>query len=165
MNKIIYTIAGLIVLVAVFFVGQSASNNASVQGVSSVGATNSTAKLASITIAPLTIAATSTSILNADATDRAVTSAFAFCTGVTNQPAVNTWTLQAATSSTLVVTPPTSNYAMNLTVATTTTVVLASSTAISNDIFRIWPSGTYMIFASNATNTAACTIGLHYLSL
>lgn len=143
-----------------------------VQGSNAVGTTFNTAKVAAINIAPATAAATSSSILNTDTTDRIIMDSFAACTGFGTSNTAYTGTglasllIRMATTSTSAPANLTNtNYAANLTIATTTAVgYTASSTeGILTGYSRIWPTGTYLTIQPNATNTAACTVGVHYL--
>lgn len=139
---------------------------------SPVGSTFNTAKIAAINFAPTTGSATSTSILNTDASDRYVIDGFAFCTGVgSSQVAytgtgLNALTLKAATTTTNAPAGVSNtNNALALTIATSSNVTSNASTTVATNAFAgVWGSGTYMTFFTNATNTAACNIGVHYLA-
>ncbi len=165
MNKTYIALSIVVALIIGVVVGYTfTSPGVKVQGISSPGVTNSSRRIYSIAVAPLT--ATTTAVLNTDGSDRAVTEGFAFCTTVAAQPAVNTWQLQAATSSTAANSVSgLSNFAVNLSIATTSTTVYTASTTFGNDIYRVWPANTYLVFGFNATNTASCTIGVSYLSI
>lgn len=141
------------------------------------GATNNpvatvynTAKVAQINFSP-TLAATSTSILNSDATDRIVTDSFGDCNTVaTSKTAYDgtglaVLTFSAATTSTSApATVTNANVVMSNTIATSTPDRYFASTTIGVlDYGRVWATGTYMTFWSNATNTAVCTVGVHYV--
>ncbi len=138
---------------------------ASVQGVSSSGSSFSTRKTASVTISPSSLSATSTAILNTDATDRLVTDGFAACTSVASQPAVSTWILQAATTSAATGAFTNTSYALNISIATTSAIAYTASSSYGFDAYRYWATGTYMTFMFNASNTAACTVGVNYVPL
>lgn len=142
---------------------------------SSAGATFSTAKVAAVVMAPNTQAATSSSIVNTDGSGRWVTDAFAYCSGdstaFTNITGggLAALTLQAATTSTsgagLL---GNTNYAANMTLATSSTYAANSTTTPTGSPdakFYYWGSGVDMTFLFNATTTAtaACTVGVHYL--
>lgn len=174
-NKIIYGVIGVVVLAGAFFIGKSFSTTTVIGGaVSLVGVSNNSGRLASVTMAPLTAAATTTSILNSGGTDRAITSSFAYCTGVGTSNTFITGAglaalqLQMATTSTggggLL---GNTNYASNLTVATSSawSYVASTTEATPNYMGRLWPANSYLSIAFNATNTAACTVGVNYLSL
>lgn len=138
---------------------------------SAVGTTFVTAKVAQINFSPATGTATSTSVYNSDDSDRIVTDAFVSCntlgTSYTAYTGTGLASLQffAATTSAsapAIVTNP--NFAMNVVVATSTPT--DAFTATSTYTFvpgRRWKTATYMTFFSNATNTAACTVGVHYV--
>ncbi len=172
MNKttqIVIAIVAVIALVGSYFYPQNTNTTIDrVTAVSTAGVTNSTAKIATIVISPVSTSATSSYIYNADGTDREIESLFAACTGLntdTDQRDTS-FTLSAATTS---VTGKGLNGNANkssVTVATSTTYGYAidtSSTFVAVD--RIWASGTYLALNWAATTTAACTSGVHYLSL
>lgn len=137
---------------------------------SAVGTTFSTAKVAQINFSP-TNNATSTSLLNTDSYDRIVTDSFGFCNTVgTSLTAVTgdglkELTFNAATTTTSAPNTVTNvNYVMQNIVATSSTNMYFSSTTIAVNAYgRVWASGSYMTFWSNATNTAVCTVGVHYI--
>lgn len=169
-------IAGIIVVLAIIgaYVYPKSTTTTVVRGVSGTAVTNSSARIATITMAPLLDAGTSTTILNTDGTDRAITSSVAYCTSVGTS---RTYLTGATGLSNLIVNMSTSssasgnagsntNYASSLTIATTSvTAYTASSTEGATIYGRIWPTGTYLALTFNATNTAACTVGVYYLSL
>lgn len=139
------------------------------------GATFSNAKVAAININPQGITSTSTSLLNTDANDRIVTDAFVTCSGLgtmfgSDAAGVAAFQWYMGTSS---VAAPTATLAArtllagNFTVATSTTDgYTATSTYTGTAVFgRRWNAGTYMVFQTNATSSAAqCQAGVHYLS-
>ena len=146
-------------------------------GASAVGATFTTAKEAAITWT-LSNGATTTSILNTDASDRYIKAAQAMCTGVgTSYTAVTgaglaSLTITAATTSAAA---PASITNVNTFLTSQTLATSSASSYFSTstpqlgggspftDYTRIWASGSYITFASNATSTATCTIGVTYL--
>lgn len=138
---------------------------------STSGVTNNSAKIASITMA--LSSATSSSILNTDATDRIVESGFYSCDNLTTVLAPYTGggfaalsfeaaTTSAAASSATAVTN--ANAAFKSTVATSSSFGFVASSTYAAAFPRVWATGSYMTFWSNATTTASCTIGLHYIS-
>jgi len=145
-----------------------------VQGVSPAGSTGSTQKLYTIDVAPAT--ATSTFLFNTDGTDRAVTDVLAYCTsvgtsktGFTGTGLAN-WNVTAATTSVNtvpVLSAVNTNYLTNTNISTSSawSYFSSSTMATANDMTRVWPTGTYLMFSFNATNTAACTIGVRTVSL
>lgn len=177
MNKIIYTVVGILVLVGVFFLGKSLGTVNLTAGASATGSTFSTAKEAAITWT-LSNSATTTSILNTDANDRYIKTAQAMCTGVGTSftaftgAALSALTITAATTSTAAPATITNvnTFLTNQTLATTSpnsyfstsTPELGGGSPFA-DYARIWAAGSYITFASNATNTATCTIGVTYL--
>lgn len=167
----------LIVLVSAlvgFGLGSFLSKDGSVLSSISTSSTTTfnSAKLAEIGFSPATGSATSTSILNTDSTDRIVVDAFAYCDTVgTSRTAYSGGGLAAllftaATSSTAApVTNSNANYTMYNIVSTSTANFFVSSTTIGVASYgRVWAPGTYMSFFSNATNTAACVVGVSYLA-
>lgn len=170
-----------------------AGNELSANAGSPAGSTFTSAKVAQINLSP-TNGATSTSVLNSDSSDRFVTDNFIGCTGATTTYAAVTgsaltnlgWIIKAATTSTSApAVVSNTNLVMNDAIATGTVaagvasdyggIVLVASTSIAtsspfvnnaaaaSQIFR-WAAGSYLTFFSNATNTAACTVGVHYLA-
>lgn len=142
--------------------------------VSAVNTVANTAKLATINMVPSTASATTTSILNPDSSDREISSSVVSCTGVgTSQtPLTGTGlaalTVQMSTSSTASINATgNTNYAANLIVSTSSSYSFQSSTTepVSSSVSRLWPAGTYLNISFNATNTAICTVGVHYLAL
>lgn len=176
MNKIFIGVGAVVCLIIGLGIGYKLYSNPInlAQGVSTVGATNNTAKLATITMAPLTAGATTTSLFNGDGTDREVTSSVIACTSVgtsqtfTTGSGLASWTLQAATTSVSGLgLNGNTNYAANLTLATSSAWYYQASTTETVPIYvgRVWPTQTYLSFGFNATNTAACTVGVHYINL
>lgn len=138
---------------------------------SAVGTTQNTARVASITVSPSTVAATSTSLYNSGS-DRLIRDSFVACTGVGTSMTYLTgtglasWTLQMSTSSSVIDAKTNTNYASNITIGTSSPwSYVSSSTEGVLTSSRFWPSGTYLNITFNATNTAACTVGASYLSL
>lgn len=140
---------------------------------STAGATNNDAKRVSIAMAPISAAATSTSILNSDATDRIVIDAGVTCTGLTNMFGSDSaglvnyrWT--AGTSSVAAPTASVINAtlaAMNVTVATTTPDGFTATSTYTNPYARRWNAGSYMVFQTTGTSSAAaCTPYLSYVA-
>lgn len=143
---------------------------------SSAGVTNSTAKLFSVTMSPSVASATTTSLLNSDSTDRMITGNILGCTGVGNSQAYLTgaglltggWALQFSTSTVgSTGLQGNLNYAGNISIATSSAwLQQASSTlGVLGAVGLVWPASTYLNFTFNATNTAACTIGVSAISL
>ncbi len=145
----------------------------SVQGISSSGVTNTTAKLYTITVAPSTDSATTSSLFNNDGTDRMVIQSVAGCTGVGTSQTYLTGTglasfkFQMSTSSISVDAKSNTNYASNIVVATSSAWAETASTTLGaiGAVSLVWPTQTYLNITSNATNTAACTVGVSTISL
>lgn len=167
-------ILGLVILGGVLWAGITYPQFPLSFGSSTVGSTFNTAKFAgvAISLASPGTNATSTSILNTDTNDRYVSAYKIGCENVgTSQTAYTGTGLAALLFS--VGTTTTANpvsfssfaaVATNQTVATgTSNFLMASSTlATGTKNAAIWPTGTYMTFYFNATNTAACTVGVDY---
>lgn len=177
MNKTSLVIGAVVALLIGFAVGtvlSPAEVAVAPQGVSSVGSSNFTARLASITMAPSTASATTTSILNNGGTDRAIESAFISCNTVgtsqtfTTGAGLSAWNLKIATTSVASTgLQGNTNYAADMSISTSTADAYSatSTNPAPNPVSRIWPVNTYLTFLFNATNTAACTVGAHYLVL
>lgn len=141
---------------------------------SAVGSTFSTAKVAAVNMAPLTGTASTTSLLNTDGSARWVKSVDTFCTGVgTSQTfltgaGLSGWTVQAATTSVPNLgLQGNTNLAGNVSIGTSTpfeqsaSSTITSTNSVNTDLYY-WAPNTYMTFAFNATNTAACTVSVSY---
>lgn len=179
MNKFSLTILLIVVLAVGIIGGHSFWPQVRLStAVSPAGSSNSTAKIASISIAPLTAAATSTSILNTDGTDRGVTSVDVLCTGLGTSNPFTTGNTGGATIAGLVLQTGTTSVAnqglqantslySSTTIATSTTYgyVSTSTEGVIQTVSRIWPTNTYLTFQFNATSTGACTAAAKYLSL
>lgn len=173
MKKYIFPV--VIALLVGFAVGYVVFNKANiVRGVSSDGVTNSTSKIATITLSPATASATTTSLYNGDGTDRVITSSMVSCTSVGTSKtyltgaALASFTLQMSTSTSATGNAMSNtNYAANLTISTSSpwTYTSSSTDPVLGSMSRIWPTNTYLNPTFNATNTAVCTLGVHYLSL
>ncbi len=138
---------------------------------SPVGTVFNTAKTSAIAFSMAN--STSTSILNTDAFMRLVKASDIACTGVGSSKTafvgtgLATLTMLIGTSSTATPTPfsPAAEVG-NITISTSTTDFLnaSSTTQTATSTYPIeWPTGTYMTFVTNATNTAVCTVGTDYL--
>lgn len=145
------------------------------QGTSPVGTTFNSAKIAEIVWSLSAITGTSTSILNTDSNDRIVESVIYDCNtvGSSNTAYVGgglaALLFKIATTSTSApaTLPTTAQFVLATQVSTSSTdLYVASSTPgttgerVPN---RIWASGSYLTFYSNATNTAQCVIAAKYL--
>jgi len=147
---------------------------------SPVGTTFNTSKFAGVNVNLANPGAngTSTTILNSDASDRYITSIETGCEGVgTSKTAYTGVGLSALTLS--VATTSTANIATNgnanvvgggtITMGTSTSqfAISTSTNAGANGNpapYFIWGAGTYLDFTFNATNTAACTVGVKYIA-
>jgi len=143
---------------------------------SAIATTFGTAKVAQVNINPATGSATSSSILNTDATDRYITSSYVACNTVGTSLTAYTgagltsagWLWRMATTATAItgaLTDSNTNYAANASLATSTVVDFVSTTTegVIQGTSRVWPTGTYLTIQPNATNTAICTVGVHYI--
>lgn len=143
---------------------------------SPTGSTFSTAKFAGTVIDTTTTGnnATSTSILNSDAGTRYVTGFRIGCSGVGTSRTAYTgaglanWQISIGTTSAAAPASFTSFAAvvLNFTLGTSTTGLLVASSTLqtaTSSLAGLWPSNTNMTFFLNATNTAACTVGVDYV--
>jgi hypothetical protein len=142
--------------------------------VSATGTTNNVTSWSSITFVPST--ASTTSLLNNGASDRAILGSYAMCT---NEVTVLNWatgaglanfTVKAATTTldgSTVGLAGSVNYIMNVNIATTTGYGFVATSTEGYPIYvgRIWPTGTYLTFITNATSTATCSFGVEWLPL
>ena len=166
-NRIIFGIAAVLIGVAIGYVLHQ--GQVKVGAVSPVGTYQSALRADYQSISAATAATTTGSfaILNSS-NDRIVTGAFAVCSGVAAETQNSAWNITAATSS--VSTTTNTAYAVNMALATTSpTLYIASTTAASGtaipSINEIWPANTYLVFSFNATDTAACTVGVNDIQL
>lgn len=136
--------------------------------------TFSSAKIAGVGFSPTTASATtSVVLLNSDSTDRIIESWFAACSTlgtsrtylVGDNLAALTFTFGTTTNTSNSNPASTANVAV-LTIATSTPdgYVASSTNPFPNPVGRTWASGTYLLINSNATNTASCVAGVHYLA-
>lgn len=148
---------------------------------SPAGTTFSTAKFAGVAVSLAAIGAngTSTSILNGDASDRFVSGWRLGCEGLGTSRTVSgvglanlLLTIGTTTGSSPTAPSTFAAVANNYIVPTTTgNLILAIPSVASSTIggtatttnATVWPSGSYMTFTFNATNTAACTVGVDYV--
>lgn len=173
-------IVGIIVLLAVLVGGYfypKYYQNVQVQGVSTAGATYGTSKTALAVLTLSTTAGSSTAILNDSAVDRYVTRSYAACQGLgtsfgwPNAAAsfLDSLRVFMATSSTAnqAGATTTSNWVANLTISTSSPTGVAyvgsSTEPFPNVVTHIWPTNTYLVMTSNATNTGTCTLGVDYI--
>lgn len=141
---------------------------------SATGTTNNVTSWSSITFLPLT--ASTTSLLNTGASDRAILGSYTMCTSATTVRSYGAgaglanFTVQAATTSADGSTKGLEgnvNYIVNESVATSTGTGYTASTTegVIYGISRIWPVNTYLTFITNATTTASCSFGVEWLPL
>lgn len=137
---------------------------------SPTGSTFGTAKQALVVIAPATAAASSTSILNNDASDRMINSIDVACGGLTTSgTSVATFTLKMSTTSVanLGLQGNTNLVGGTITIATATPdIIISSSTpSISTNImgWDRWAAGTYLTTLVDATQAGVCTVGVKYI--
>lgn len=170
-TKIAAAIVGVCaVLGAIAFFGVSPFSARLIQSVGSpVGTTFNTAKIASVNISPANGTATSSSILNTDASARYILTGFTSCTGVGSSNTAYTGVglaallMQVATTSSAGANLNTTNLALNLTVSTSSGFSNNASTTVPIGVLAYWPSNVNLTFAFNATNTGACTAGVYYI--
>lgn len=142
---------------------------------SAAGTTFNSAKVAQVNMSPSTASATTTSLQNTDGSDRWVTDSFVNCTGDSTSKTFLTGTGLAAltlkTATTSVANlglQGSTAYATNITVSTSTNFTYNASTTPSvaigtGAVAYLWKAGSYLTFLFNATSSAACTVGVHYL--
>ncbi len=141
----------------------------------SAGTVFSSAKRYSITFAPATASATTTSIINTDATDRIVVDTVIYCGGIGTSLSpyigggLSVFNISVATSSAAnpTATTSSSNLVSSNNIATSTADGFVASTTVATGSAygRVWASGSYMSFIANATNTAVCNVGVDTLAL
>ncbi len=162
--------AGIVVAillgVAGFFFLGSKTKTQFVSG-SAAGATFNTAKTAAIVFAPVSNAASSTSVYNGDASDRIIKDAHITCTGAafTAQPNLASVVFSAATTAV-------SSLGLQANVNLPLFVAVSSSSAelyvassTQNTTARRWNAGSYLTFLTNATSTGeSCVIGVDYIA-
>lgn len=147
-----------------------------IAGTSPAGSNFGTAKFAGVAInlASPGANATSTSITNTDSNDRYVTNFKVGCENVGTSKTAYTGTglssLQVSIGTTTASAPATFSsfaaVALNLNIATNTVNLIVSSSTLqtaTSSMAMVWPTGTPMTFAFNATNTAVCTVGVDYI--
>lgn len=175
-KAIIAAVIAVLIIGGVYYEVKVLTSPSGTAGTSPQGGTTSTAHFYSVAVqlgAP-GANATSSSVLNSSPNDYYVTSIDAGCEKIgTSYTAYSgaglaALLLTAATSSTAA---PAALGSVPLTGAitiptSTPTFVESSTTASggSSSINFIWPAGTYMSFSFNATNTAACTVGVKAFS-
>ncbi len=177
----LYAVVGLVIVVGSVLFGYWLHAPKQLAGaVSPAGTSNGNRQYSSIVVAPLTLTSTSSSILN-QSTDREVTDIVAECTGANSSSGatgagVANLVLHIATStlanSTL---DNNTQYLFNGTIATsslfeyvassTGSIQTSSATGATTAFLSYWPSGSYLNFAFNATNTAVCTLAANWISL
>lgn len=182
MNNTIKSIIGVVIGLIVGFVGGYTMNHDKVAGAaipSGVGATFNTARVATIEWSLAGPTSTSTSVFNSDATDREIESVKVICSGMgtslTPLTGAGLVSLQfkAATTSTQApaIISNTNTLLTNAVISTTTPdMYISTSTpglsgSSNSDYVRVWASGSYLSFSTNATNTAQCLVGVAYLAL
>lgn len=141
------------------------------QAGSPVGATFGDAKVSAIVINLAT--ATSTAIQNNSGSDQYLMKDAIGCEGIgTSQTAYTgaglaSLKVQAATSSTGTGVLTNGNWVFNFTIPTSTPTFTMSSSTVDTATttnWTVWQAGSWMQFATNATNTAVCTFGVFTLS-
>lgn len=170
-------LAGLIGVAAYFHADDVGKLIASTLGATQ-GGTFDTAKLAavSVNLANPGANATSSSVYNSGANARYVTGVQVGCTGLGSSKTAYTGaglaSLQLTVGTTSTAAPATIPNqahlvasAMVIATSSADNAFASSTTAtIGNGLATVWPAGSYMTFWFNATNTAACTVGVNYLS-
>lgn len=171
-------LVGALALLILGFAGYKLLHPSLTGGASAAGTTNSSARIAQSTCVG-TATTTIVSLQNTDAQDRLVNSVDMFSTGYS---ATSVWNLLQAGTSSQSVGTTTTNYLINWTIATGTSVTYASagqvagnSTSslnfvISSDTARQWTAGSFLNFVVNSgASTSAmvgnCNIKVNYQAL
>lgn len=173
--KVLLVVLALVAVGGYYFPGSQIVHDQSVTYGSTTGTTFNTAKVAAVVFTPATGSATSTSILNTDASDRKIQSFFYDCSGVGTSLTAYTGAgltsggliFSYATTSTANPNTPQTTNAINLTVATSTPDsynIIGAATTTPTALQRVWATGSYATFSSNATNTASCVVGVNYIA-
>lgn len=175
MNK--YYISGLVIVLLVAVEAYFYPKSVVSLGASPSGAAFGDAKdaVTVINLANPGANGTTTSYLNPTPNDWYIKSEVVACEGLgTSQTAYTgtglaSLTFKMATSSTAnPATNGNTNTLPTVTVSTSTpNFVISSSTAGTpgnNNVSNIWAAGSYLTVTANATNTAACSVGVDYLS-
>lgn len=168
-------VLGLIVLIGAIYGGYVYPVPQYLVGASPAGSTFATSKTAGVAVNLANPGAngTSTSILNTDTNDRYVSSFHVGCENVgtskTAYAGAGLANLQISIGTTTAPSPASflsaAPVAVNFSIPTTTVDYLVSSSTLltaTSTLAAVWPTGTYMTFFFNATNTAACTAGVDY---
>ncbi len=175
MNKITLGILSLLVagaIVGSYFFPQNLNKIEQVSGTTS--GSGSTQHTATFAFNPTSSSATTSSVQNFDSQDRVVTGPVTVsCSGIGTSKTAFTGaglanlTFQIASTSALAPAAlGNTNYVLNMNFGTSTVDnQIASSTPINSATGNAirWPSGAYLTISSNATNTAACVVGIPYV--
>lgn len=180
MTKYILSFVGALVIAAAIYGAYQYPQVPQILGTTSQGGQSSTANYYSVAanLASPGANATSSSILNTSTNDRYVSSIKTGCGNVGSSKTAYTGaglaalTLSVATSSTAApATNGNTNYVGggSITIGTSTAQFAISTSTIgasvgSNAAYIMWKAGSYMTFTFNATNTAACTVGVEAFS-
>lgn len=172
-QKIFVSIVLVIVIVGAIAGGYVYPKLSPSFGASPAGSTFGESKQAAVSMAPLTAGATSTSILNTDGQPRWIADfGFAGCTGIgtsytypnTNATGLSALLIQAATTSIANEgLQGNTNYALNMTVSTSSSIYTASASSTNPSNAGFWDAGTYMTFTFNATSTGNCVVEVDYI--
>ncbi len=174
-TKVLITLVCVAILGVAVYLFKGPTDNA--VATSPAGSTFSTGKSygVAINLASAGTNGTSTSITNNDASDRYVTGFRVACENVGTSKTAYTGTglasLQLSIGTTTSAAPATFSsvfpVALNYVISTSTVnVVVASSTTqtATSSNAMVWPMGISMTFATNATNTAVCTVAVDTLA-
>ncbi len=175
-NSTIISVA-VALLVGVIIGYMSTHQDASVMTISPAGTTGTSGKYYSKAISLTDASGTTTSMFNNSGQDFAVRATDVMCQGLGTSLTAYTGTGLAgltfsfATSSTNTVTGNVAqintNYSavINVSTSTVNSYQATSTEGVITGTTRVWPSGTYMIASANATNTAACALGISVMPL
>lgn len=179
LQKSVLSIVGVAIIVGLYggykFLFSSTQTQVSIG--SPAGTSFNTAKIAAIAVNLANTGAngTTTSLSNADASDRYVTSVEMGCEGVgTSQTAYSgtglaNLTLTVGTTSTSAPAAFPAGFnkvgGVSYNISTSTpNMLLSSTTGGVSTTSIIWGAGTNMTFFMNATNTALCSVGVKYIA-
>lgn len=168
-KKIIFAIV-IVAIVAVCGLFLTIQKDTVTNAGSAVGTSYQTQRIAQKNISP-TVGATTTSMYNGDDSDRWILSNFAACSQVGTSRTAYTGaglaslTVTSATTTTNAPAAITNSSTVTLTIATSSTefMINTASTGSTSSYLTRWAAGTYYTWAFNATNTAACTVGVSYI--
>lgn len=175
-TKVILITAIVLVMAVVAYMADHL-NSGNVATISPAGTIGTSGKYYSQTMSLATAAGTTTSMFNNSGYDFAIRATDVMCQVVGTSKTAYTGAglaslvVRTATSSTNAITlnvaDVNTNYAAVDTIGTSTpdSYNATSTEGIITGTSRIWPNQTYLLISSNATNTAACAVGVSVMPL